>query len=341
MAADKVLGIDIGAHSVKVAQVTRTDDGLVVDGYTAVRLVPGCIIDGQVVVSKRAHIVEALRTAVTKSGLFSTKDAVIGFNNPSSVFFSRTTIPAMTEENLRKSLSNIVEAADTGLDVAHQQMDFSVLSKTPRSGKIEAMLYIVQDSFAETICEIAEEAGLRIVGADLSVLATLRGAGIDLDQTRAQAVINIGADTQTVLVHSGGVPLGVYPDTSYTGNEATRIIADVMGLDPDDEEVEQLKVSGERFDEEVTEVVSDYLKNTALRVESSLTAYLRSGPDMPPVASILLAGGGSMLQGLARAIHTKTNIPVQYARPDEAYKGDLRNAVFHLTALGLTTGAQA
>lgn len=339
MAADKILGIDIGAHSIKIAQVAVDGDRPVVEAYTAVPLPYGSIVDGLVVPEKRPLIVEALR-AVAKSKMFSTKDVIVGLNSPNSVFFHRTTVPVMSEEDLRKSLHNVVEAAETSLDVNHQQIAFSVLGRTRKNNKMNVMLFLVQDDFARVICEMVEEAGLNIVGADLAALATLRGAEIDHDTSRAQAIISIGADTQSILVHSGGIPLFLYTDTTSTGVEASRVIADALGLDDEDEEVEKMKTSSERLPAAAHEAITEYLTNLADRVVASFAAYKRSGANLPAIESILLVGGGSMLQGLARAIVTKADVPVQYARPDSSFEGDLKNAVFHLTALGLTTGAQ-
>lgn len=338
MAKDRVLGVDIGAHSIKIAEVDFSGDRPEVTGYTAVAIPHGAIEDGLVAIDKRRFIVDALKHAVN-SDIFSTKNAVVGFNSPNAAFMHTLTIGAMSEEDIEKSKVLLVEAADLGIDTAHQQIDFSVLGRRPRGNKIDVQFYYIQDEVAETICQIAEDAGLDLVGADLGMLAALRGAAIDMHGQGAQAVVNIGADTITVVVHHNGVPLYAFGDTVFAGNEASRLIADGLARDPDDPEVEKYKREGQ-FDHSTSQVVGEYASNLADRINNALGAYRRSTPDAPRVESILLAGGGSMLVGLAKVIQTKTNIRVQYAAADtSAFGGDLKHATLHLTAIGLTTGA--
>lgn len=338
MAKDRVLGVDIGAHSIKIAEVDFSGERPEVTGYTAVALPHGAIEDGLVAIDKRRFIVDALKHALN-SGIFTTKDAVVGLNSPNSAFLHTLTIPAMSEEEIEKSKVLLIEAADLGIDTAHQQIDFSVLGRRPRGNKIDVQFYYIADAVAESICQIAEDAGLELLGADLGMLATLRGAAIDQRGAGAQAVVNIGADTITVLVHHNGVPLYAFGDTVFAGNEASRLIADQLGLDPDDPDVEAHKRAGQ-FDSVTSQVMGEYAANLADRIVSAIGAYKRTAPDAPPVESILLAGGGSMLLGLAKVIQTKANIRVQYAAADTAtFAGDLKHSTLHLTAIGLTTGA--
>lgn len=338
MANDRVLGVDIGARSIKIAEADLSGDRPLITAFTTIPLPFGCIEDGLVVTEKRRLIVDALRAGLN-SGIFQTKDAIIGLNSPNSVFFHQIAVPAMTDEDIRKAKEHLVAAADTGLDIEHQQIDYSVLGRRPKGNKIDVLFYFVHDSVAQTMCEIAEEAGLEVVGADLSVLATLRGADISHDPTFAEAIINIGADTQSILIHRAGVPLFLYGDTSMTGNAASRAVAEAMSLDYDDEDVETAKLSKEQ-DRAVASALADYSLNLADRVANAFTSYARTVPDAPEIMSIRLVGGGSMLNGLARAVINKTNKRAQYAAPDPLFEGDLSRATLHLTALGLTTGAQ-
>ena len=338
MANDRILGIDIGSSAIKIAQVNVGKDRHTVEAYTSVPLPLESVIDGRIADGKHQLVVNALKSALDTDA-FSTKDAIIGLNSSSSVFFRNASVPRMNDSTLKKSIVNIVEAEKTGLNMNEMHVDYSVLGNETRGSKLRLMLYLVQDNYAESLCKAAEDAGLNVIGADISALATLRGTEIDVRQTDTAAIVGIGADITSILMHRSGVPSALFLDSTGAGREASRVIADALGADAESEDMELYKVSNTRFDNDVQEAITEYGDMLAQKLLKTFEAFKRTRPDEPPVRSITLVGGGSFLQGLARVIQNHFDLTIQYGRPEPAFDGDLSNAGLHLTAIGLATGA--
>jgi type IV pilus assembly protein PilM len=339
MANDKVLGIDIGSSAIKIAQVNVGKDRHFVEAYTSVPLPFETVVDGRIADGKHAIVVNAIKAAMD-GGMFSTKDAVVGLNSSSAVFFRQTSIPRMSDETLKKSIVNIVESENAGFDMSEMHVDYSVLGNETRGSKLRVMLYLVQDQYAEALCKAVEDAGLNVVGADLSALATLRGTEINHRTDETSVIVGIGAEITSVLMHCGGVPSALFIDPTGAGHDASKAIADVAGGDPESEDLEAFKTANNRFDREVAEAITEYGQIVADKLTKYFEAFARENPDAPAIRSITLVGGGSFLQGLARVIQNNFDLNIHYGKPEPMFDGDLSHAVLHLTAIGLATGAQ-
>ena len=338
MANNRILGIDIGSSAIKIAQVNVGKDNHVVEEYVSIPLPLESVVDGRIAEGKHQLVVNILKLAL-KESTFSTKDAIVGLNSSSSVFFRNAVVPIMNDATLKKSIINIVEAEKTGLDMNEMHVSYSVLGKDARGSKLRLMLYLVQDQYVDSLCKAVEDAGLNVVGADISALATLRGTGIDVRQTDTAAIVGIGADITSILMHRSGVPSALFLDSTGAGREASRVIADALDADPESEDMELYKTSNTRFDADVQEAISEYGDMLAQRLLKTFEVFKRNSPDEPPVRSITLVGGGSFLQGLARVIQNHFDLAIQYGKPEPAFDGDLALASLHLTAIGLAIGA--
>lgn len=339
MANDMVLGIDIGSSAIKIAQVNVGKERHIVEAYTSVPLPFETVIDGRIADGKHAIVVSALKSALD-TDLFTTKNAVVGLNSSSSVFFKNASVPRMSDDTLRRSIVNIVEAEKTGLNMEEMHVDYSVLGNETRGSKLRLMLYLVQDEYAASLCRAVEDAGLNIVGVDISALATLRGTEINTRSDETSAIVGIGADIISTLMHRGGIPSALFLDPNGAGREASGHIADALGASAESEDVELYKVSNTRFDLDVQSAITEYGDQVALKLVKTFEAFKRTHPDEPPVRSITLVGGGSFLQGLARVIQNHFDLLIQYGKPEPTFDGDLSHAVLHLTAMGLATGAK-
>lgn len=338
MANDRVLGVDIGSHSVKIAQVLLGGDSPHVEAYTSVAVPREVVVDGKIVSGKSGVVVDIIRQALETSN-FSTKDAVLGLNSSSSVFFRRSSVPAMDQKTLTKALPNIVDAEGSGLQVDEFLLDFSVLGRE-ENGKLSLMLYLAQDEYAGTLAMAAEEAGLNVIGTTPTSLATLSAVEINPYAVGTSVILDIGADVTSVLLHRKGVPTGLFLDSTGAGHDANKAIADVLSSDPEGEDTESYKVANHRFDADVQEAIAEYGAILADKLTKFFDSHTRNNPGEPPVDSITLVGGGSFLQGLVKSLQNTFTVPIQYGTPDPRLSGDLSRAVLHLAAIGLATGVK-
>ncbi|WP_460866511.1 pilus assembly protein PilM [Nocardioides pakistanensis] len=352
---DRVVGLDIGASSVKAAQVLRKGDGtFTVEKQAASALPFGVVQDGHVEEKERARVAAIIRQMWTEAK-FDTKDVIVGYNSSSAVFMTEMRVPLMKPEDVHKALPTIVEARNPSLSPDENEMSFTVVGEVDGDDgpELRVLAYSVRSDFAEAAGRLVDDAGLNLVGADLSALATLRAMQIqDRPDTQLDALVDIGANITTLVLHHNGVPKMLLLDPDSSGNVATTRIADAMGLDEGDEhQAEWQKINDESPVGIVAQARNEYSANLAAKVANGFGAYLNRHQDQfEGLANVTLVGGGALLHGLGYFLRQSLgSVPLSYAQVDDNITGPKGGEVERLesasggdflVAVGLGTGAR-
>ncbi|HRW77610.1 MAG TPA: type IV pilus assembly protein PilM, partial [Candidatus Sabulitectum sp.] len=129
------VGLDIGSHSVKAVELTRSGKGLKLSRYAVVELTPGTMVDGEVV--NRDHLVESIRDALAKAGI-KTK-AVNSAVSGRSVIVRRIPMEKMTEAQARQAIHWEAEQ-HIPFRVDEVSIDFKILNEESAPGQMEVLL---------------------------------------------------------------------------------------------------------------------------------------------------------------------------------------------------------
>lgn len=314
----RVIGLDLGSSSIKASQVLHHDDGTYFVEHQATRQLPrGTIIDGHIEADKKALVINALVEMMSAESKFTTKDAIFGLNSSSSIFMEEVLVPVMDADDLEAALPNVLAAQDEKYAAGKNEIAFAVVGPvgTERGPRLRVLVFRALADYVKEMAELVEAAGLNVVGSDFHALAALRVIDTAPRPDRqADALIDIGANVTSVLIHHNGVPKMLALDPEMAGGVATERVADALGLDYDDDLAEFHKINNSDSLGLVPQARSRYSEAFVERVHKTLKQFVDSSDDIDSIAAITLVGGGALLAGLSDYLRsTFGDVPRTYA----------------------------
>jgi type IV pilus assembly protein PilM len=207
-------------------------------------------------------------------------------------------------------------------------LDFQVLSETVEDGvaKKRVLLVVAYRELVDSYAMACKQAGLRLVGVDLEAFALLRALTPPLElpgDRSALVAVAIGAERTTLAV-SDGVSCEFARVIEWGGTSLTVALSRALDLDIEASEIlkTQISLSGDVAPEGFTpeqaakarEALHGALQTFSRELVSSLQFY-QSQPDSLGIREVILAGGTSMLQGLAPALAGLVGVGVRVGDP--------------------------
>ncbi len=359
-----VIGLDLGATSVRAAILRLRSEGgrasVDLRALGSVALPPGAVVNGAV--TDRAEVTEAVRELWALNG-FTSRRVILGMANP-QVVVRPLQIPDLTAQQRVKALP--FQAREIiALPLDEVVLDYAQVGvPDPETGMVPGLLIATPRLPVLAAVESVERAGLTVARVDLSSFGALRS--IADEHLVVQAVIDIGAQLTSIVIHDHGVPKLVRT-LARGGQELTDLLVADLQLSP--AEAEQVKCQVGLTDHRLTdhpltdhhlarpglaaaaEALRSGIRPLLAEIRSSIN-YFRAGSDGGRLEGIALTGGGSALPGLAAELSSQNGVPTRLIsplhhldrRPDQA--GDPRGAtVLDPTAgavsIGLAMGAAA
>ena len=305
MASVNPIGLDIGSSSIRAVEVRRGKDEYNLTNFGQVPLPAGTVQAG--VVQDPIAVTLALKQ-LWAACRFDTKKVMLGVTNPQLVVreMSVSNLPA---KEMRKSLPFQVRDM-LPLAVERSLLDFRPLEEPGDNPTVRGLLIAMPKDAVLAIVQAVEKAGLHVVNVDLASLALLRAAS-RLD-AQVEAIVDIGAEITSVVVHADGEPL-IVRTVPRGGSEVTESIASRLGITSP--EAEALK---RRFGlhgdgrPETASAATDAVRPLINELRSSFT-YLASGERQKQVTRISLCGGSALMPGLAEHVQQQLGVAVMYA----------------------------
>lgn len=319
--AGKVVGLDIGTHAVRAAEVSFGRGLPTLQRFGQVALPFGAVVGGEVV--DPATVATALRRLWKEVGLTS-KKVIVGVANQRVV--ARTAeLPSMPDAELRSALRyQVQELIPIPMDDA--VLDHQVIERvTGDDGKETLRLLVVaaHKDMLRSLLAALDGAGLsakRIDYIPFALVRSLHVDGFDLgdEQGRpiAEAIVDVGAGVTNVVVHEHGAPRFVR--TSNTGgNAVVDLLTAELGIDL--EAAEALKrradpLSLDPAEAGAGEIVAGSVTSLLAEVRGSLDFHLAQ-PGAAPLSRVVLTGGGSRATGLGARLEAMVGVPVVMAEP--------------------------
>lgn len=321
--ARKVVCLDVGSSGLRAAQFSVRSTPLGgkscrLDRYAAVELPPGAVAGG--VVADPAAVGKALR-ALWSAGRFSTKRVVFGLAND-RVLVRQLDLDWMEPADFRKALSYSV-ADQIPMSVDDANLDFHVLEDIPAGPDLDTerqlriLLVAAATEMVDTFLAALAEADLVAVKAELAPFALIRAAAPnpagEPDSDAAEAIVDIGADTLTVVVHAAGQPRFVRTVGQLGGRAITGELQQKFGWSFEEAEAAKAQYGLPRQraaneDEKVglehpaQEAIEERVVGVVAEVRTTLNFFISAGTGVRSLSRIVLTGGGSRLTGLPERI---------------------------------------
>jgi type IV pilus assembly protein PilM len=305
MAGAIPIGLDIGSSSIRAVEVRRSKDDYTLVNFGQFPLEAGTVVGG--VVQNPGAVTTALKQ-LWAACKFGSKKVTLAVTNPQLVV-REASVANLPASQMRQALPFQVKE-QLPLAVERSLLDFYPLEQPGDSPTVRGLLIAMPKDAVLTAVQAAQKAGLQVKGVDLASFAMLRAAS-RLD-AQVEAIVDIGANITSVVVHADGEPLFVRT-LPRGGTEITETIATRLGLQPAEAESVKCRfgVHGNGNPDTAAALV-DAVRPLASELRSSFT-YLASGERQKQVTRISLCGGSALMPGLAEHLQEQLGVPVMYA----------------------------
>ena len=348
--ATSVVGIDIGSLALRAVEVVDPAKSKpTVVRYYEVALPEGAVSRGEVI--EPNTVAGALKELWSKGG-FKTKDVVLGVGNQ-RVLARDLTVPKMSLKRIRESLPFEVQEM-LPVPVAEALLDFYPISEgVGEHGPTVSGLLIaaVKEAVLGNV-KATQLAGLTTVDVDLIPFALSR---VLISRPRVAgtiALIDIGANTTSVVIAKDGVPqfVRIIPTG---GDDLTQALH--SGLEVDAAQAEHIKRTlglasqvSSLDEKQAIEIIYQVASEQLTSLRNTINYFINTRPG-DSVSQIVLSGGGAMLPGLPNALAEMTRLSVMAGDPFSTVGVSKsidaehlrRNAAGLSVALGLALGSAA
>lgn len=328
-----VVGLDIGAEHIRLAQVKQTGSGFMLTAYGRVDVPMGAVADGEVfdVGAVSASIKELWRRSNVRG-----KNICTGVANQ-RVIVRLIDLPYMERAELQSAIQ--YQAQDyIPMAVEESIIDFQIIGDYTTSTDEHMMEVLLvaahRDMIANTVAAV-EGAGLKLNQIDVSSFAIVRAlmgmttSVLPEDEGQATAIVHMSSDITNIAVVERGVPR-FNRISSLAGGTFTQAIAASMNLGF--EEADRLKVlvglpdiaTGESgsypgVSPDQVHAAQQALEREANKfiaeVRRSLDYYMTQASRVRAIQRILLSGSASQLRHFQEYLSKGVQVQVQLADP--------------------------
>jgi type IV pilus assembly protein PilM len=306
-----LVGVDIGASSIKVVQLKENRKRLGVIRYAYAPLPAQTIIDGHVM---NAGAVTDTLMRIFVDNKISQRDVAIGVYGQ-SVIVRKITVPIMTSAELDEQISWEAEQ-HIPFDIKVMSIDYEVLRRRPEAGQMDLLLVAAKKDEINDYASIVREAKLRPIVVDINAftIQNMFEQQYGLPEDGTIALLNVGAAVSSLNIVSRGVSAFTREITN-AGAAITEEIRKQCNVSY--EQAEAYKCGGgptQIVPQEVHQIIMSACDTLAGEIQRSLDFYLATSGETE-ITRIYVSGGSAYLAPLGKAIEKRARVPVQLFDP--------------------------
>ncbi len=318
-----LLGLDIGASSVKACLLKEAKKGLQLASFDSVDLPAEAIVEGAVMNS--GAIVDAIREVVSRNKIRAKECAlaVSGY----SVIIKKVTLPLMTREELDESIQWEAEQY-IPFDINDVYLDVEILATRAAQGQMDVLLVAAKKETVNDFTTVAREAGLQPLVMDVEACSLQNMFEVNYGVAAGETIvlIDVGASVTNINVLSDGVTTFTR-DIAMAGNLFTEEIQKQLNITYEEAEAYKRGGAGGAADsvvpQEVDRVMQSVAESIASEVQRSLDFYAATSAESV-FSKIYLSGGSARIPALGRTIARVCSVPVELVNPFAAIGYDPR-----------------
>jgi type IV pilus assembly protein PilM len=310
----KLVGLDIGAQSIKIVEVDSSASGSRLTAIGLGQTPPkGFASESQTDLDDLASAIQK----VTSDAGVSTKLANVSL--PESLVFTRIIeMPQLSEKELFTAIQWEAEQY-IPLPLSEVILDHKIVEERLLRGttqKMRVFLVAAPKSLVTKYQKVISQAGLELVSIETEVLALNRCLFIEQANLPATLVISIGAKNTTVFVSKAGSVVVTYVIPSG-GDALTRAISTDLNISQMQAE-EYKKTYGLKQEEQsgkIGKTVVPLIQNFVSELKRVITYYQSQEGGNDPIRQAILIGGTSKLPGLVAYFAQNLGIETQIGDP--------------------------
>lgn len=305
-----IVGLDIGAHSIKVCEVSGSPGKFKLEKFGIFTLSEAVLIEDEI--QKPSEISEGVLEALQQANIKS-KMVCLGLFGPNTMT-KRLNTPEGTKEEIEDHVLWEAEQYITfGAD--DSQIDFFIVGENEGGGK-DALVAAAKNDVIDSFCDLLkDEAKITVKLVDLNVIALSNifeeVAGDDLEEySQGTLLLDFGAQSTKIVVYKRGGPIFT-KEIPIGGGLITEEIQRQMGVSY--EEAEDLKTTPDdngNLPEEILNIINYQVDQQIAEVRKNINFYVTQG-SAERVSYCFVTGGSSLLPGLIDKLSVVAGIPVE------------------------------
>src|SRR5436309_7846630 len=304
-----LVGLDIGSHSVKLAEVeSQANKGYRLVNWGISPPLGEAIVDGEIM--DRQLVVDAI-VNLLESRAIRTRNVAASVSGR-AVIVKKITMNRLSADDAQQAVYWEAEQ-HVPYDINDVSLDFEILGPAPNDPKqMQVLLVAAKKDMVMSFSDLIREAGLQpmIVDVDSFAAQNALEANYDFGPTEVVAILNIGSEITNIDITRAGVPYFT-KDLQLGGNTFVEAAQRKFSLSQSEAAA---VVRGETSGFEVVPVVEQACEGLALALERA-QAYLRTAGEAGSVTRIMLCGGSALTPGIADFLSRRFNVTAEVANP--------------------------
>jgi type IV pilus assembly protein PilM len=308
---DHLVGLDIGSSTIKLAEVSETKKGRILQKFGMIDVPQGSILEGRI--KDPAVVADTIKRLADELDVKESNVAtsVAGY----SVIIKRITVGRATEEELEDTIQYEAEQY-IPFDVQDVNLDFHIIGEHETNpNQMHVMLVAAKKEIINEYVDLLEMAGLNPCIIDIDVFALERVFEENyLNEQGNIALIDIGANKMNINIVKDYMS-AFTRDVTIGGEQITREIASRFECSfPEAEAIKLGEVSEKAPEDQVHEIIHTYSSRWSDEVRRAIDFYYSTAPD-EEIRRILLSGGAARTPGFPDLLSAEVSVDVQMCDP--------------------------
>lgn len=315
---NQLIGIDIGSHSIKVAEIEDSKKGMLLKNFGMIGLPENAIVEGSI---KEMEIVSSALKNLFDNLKIKNKNVATSISGY-SVIVKKITVPKKEEEDLEESIQSESEQY-IPFDINDVNLDFQILhpEKEETEGEekeelMDVLLVAAKKDIVEEYISLLHLTELNPIVLDIDPFALQNAFEIsNHEQPGCHALVHIGAQQLTINVIQDGASIFTR-DSSYGGAQITMEIQKISNISY--QEAEMIKLGAKTIETDQRPAIEEIFSTTVTKwtqeIKRALDFVATTFTDIK-VENILLSGGASLLPGLSKYIGLETDLKTEMLNP--------------------------
>ncbi|MBD3232749.1 MAG: type IV pilus assembly protein PilM [candidate division Zixibacteria bacterium] len=306
-----VLGLDIGASSLKLVSLNRKSDTYELNSLGYREITPEAMVSSEI--KDHEAIVFEIQNLIDQYAP-DAKEVAVAIEGH-GIITDKITIDKKSGTEAEQAI--LFEAEQRSpFDVEDVTMDYHIINVNEETNKMDVLLVAARNEYLRSYLRLITDAGLTPVLVDADSLAILNAFEVnyEIDPNQVIALVNIGFDVTNVTF----VKDGFYHSTRDVSGGG-RFIFDAVQREFQLNDELALKLLKGDVSASVDE---DLYKATLVTSTDELLAglevafsYFKTSAKIEEIDWILLSGGGALISNFAELFQARLGTPVEIANP--------------------------
>jgi type IV pilus assembly protein PilM len=315
-----VVGIDIGASSIKVVSLTDGKTGAALETYGELQLGPIAGLDiGRTTNLEPGKLGNALVEILTEANV-TARNGALAIPHTAS-FIAITEFPTTDQQQLASMVPiearKLIPMAmnEVTLDwfvIPQKRMIANAENATPVLRGTQVLLAAIYNEALKRYRTVVQHAGLAVGMNEIESFSVIRSS-IHENETTVM-VLDLGAASTKMYIIQDGI-LHETHRMPVGGQDLTMAVAGSLNITPGEaEEVKrQIGFVAGGYDARIAEALTTPIERITHEARRVIERYETAGSEK--VTKIVLAGGGAVLKGLRETLESALGVPVVLSNP--------------------------